>query len=1053
MRTRRAFPTKLAVAALVLAGGLAGEAPAPAAAAAPTPGMITSWAGGVGDGPAVNMSVRPEQLATSGALVFITDSGHEAIRVLDTRTGELRTVAGNGDTQGWVSAKPRGDGGPATASRLGRATGVAVDASGRVYLADYEDSRVRRVDGSGVITTFAGGGNPPDGRGDGGPATRAGIAPYDLAMDAQGNLLANEGLSVRKISPSNVISTVSWTACPCDGPAAPFRVSAIAVDPTGHLYLATYGKVLKVDDAGVLRLVAGGGSPADGVGDGGQATDARLVEPMALAFDPAGNLFVADQATNRIRRVAPSGSITTVAGGGSPADGMGDGGPATASALSAPSGVVVGADGALYVSDTGHHRLRKVSGGVITTVAGGVRGRTGGDGGPAAKAQFSNPAGLARDAAGNTYVADHEANRVRRIDQSGRVSTFAGTGDRGFSGDGGAATAARLESPTALAVDGRGNVFVTDKGNGRVRRIDAGGTITTVAGGGSDPLGDGGPATSALLQEPSGLAVDAAGNVFVAERGNRRVRKMNTAGTISTFAGGGTGRSEGNGVPATSVAFSVTASLAFDPLGQLHIATGAVVWKVDLAGMITTVLGGPGAIHLGPSSFSQKATSVMANDVGGIAFDANGDLFFVAGYDNRIIRIDAMGRVRAVAGTGDSYTNLGDGGQALAARIDVEEYSGLAVDGAGNLYVADTVNHRIRRIDLVTTPRRVFATGWNAQGQLGDGSTTDRRAVTVAVGLEHVRSVAAGYYHSLALRADGTVWSWGWNGYGQLGDGTTTDRRTPTRVAGVRDVVAVAAGVYHSLALRADGSVWSWGWNGVGQLGDGTVTDRTTPVRVTGLTGVKAFSAGGFHSLALTLDGGVWSWGWNHFGQLGTGSAADIGSSPVRIPGSSGATSIAAGALHSLASGLTEGDGTVWSWGWNAVGQLGDGTTVDRRTPARIAAWGDVWAGGYHSFSGSTGSWFQGWGWNLLGQLGTPTPDGAVVTPIYMVLPRQGNELAPGLVHSASVGIDGSVASWGWNPTGALGDGTLDTRTKPAVVPGATVQRVSAGALHTLFVG
>ena len=173
--------------------------------------------------------------------------------------------------------------------------------------------------------------------------------------------------------------------------------------------------------------------------------------------------------------------------------------------------------------------------------------------------------------------------------------------------------------------------------------------------------------------------------------------------------------------------------------------------------------------------------------------------------------------------------------------------------------------------------------GWNPLGQLGDGTTTDRPSPTAVSGLGDVASVASGIYHNLALRTDGTVWAWGWNAYGQLGDGTATDRWKPVRVAGLDDVISVSAGGAHSLAVKADGSVWAWGWNAVGQLGDGTTTDRHAPVPVTRLfTGVSSVAAGTLHSLALSSGGSVHAWGWNGVGQLGDGTSMDR-HSPVEV--------------------------------------------------------------------------------------------------------------------------------------------------------------------------
>jgi len=475
--------------------------------------------------------------------------------------------------------------------------------------------------------------------------------------------------------------------------------------------------------------------------------------------------------------------------------------------------------------------------------------------------------------------------------------------------DGGLATEERISQPAGVAADPAGRVYVSDYWDDRVRRVDPAGIISTVAGGGSAFPGDGGVATDAVLREPSGLAADGAGNLYIADVGHDLIRKVSPEGVISTVAGGGNPpigtRDVGDHRPAreAKLGLSSSSTLAFDALGQLHLTGGSRVRKVDLAGTITTAVGGGQTLSWYPDG--QLATQIGLGDPTGIAFDANGSLY-IADSDQKAIRmIDTMGRVRTVAGTNDIHTGLGDGGPATEACIDLA-YSGTAFDAGGNLYVTDSHNHRIRRIETPFTPTRVLAAGWNGVGQLGDATTTDRHTLVRAGALANVTAVGAGYCHSLAVRADGTVWAWGWNYFGQLGDGTTTDRRGPVQVQGLDHVVAVAGGAYHSLALRADGTVWAWGWNGVGQLGDGTTTDRRLPVQVLRVANVREIAAGMLHNLAVTHDGAVRAWGWNKFGQLGTGSLSQLEATPVPVPGANGAVSVAAGA----ASG--------WKRLWNA---------------------------------------------------------------------------------------------------------------------------------------
>ena len=321
-----------------------------------------------------------------------------------------------------------------------------------------------------------------------------------------------------------------------------------------------------------IQTVAGTGTGGYS-GDGGPATSARLNNPYGVVVDADGNLFVADVSNHRVRRIDPGGQISTVAGTGTQGY-SGDGGPATSAMLSYPYGVAVDADGNLFIADTYNHRVRRVdAGGQISTVAGTGSFGYAGDGGPAVSARLAYPHGVAVDAAGNLFIADNNNHRVRRVDAGGQISTVAGTGTAGYAGDGGPAVSARLQNPVGVAVDAAGNLSIADTGNHRVRRVDAGGQIQTVAGtgtGGSE--GDGGPATSAMLNSPTGVAVDAAGNLFIADYNNNRVRRVDASGQISTVAGTGTQGYSGDGGPATSAMLNRPGGVAVDAAGGMLIA-------------------------------------------------------------------------------------------------------------------------------------------------------------------------------------------------------------------------------------------------------------------------------------------------------------------------------------------------------------------------------------------------------------------------------------------------------------------------------------------------
>jgi sugar lactone lactonase YvrE len=335
---------------------------------------------------------------------------------------------------------------------------------------------------------------------------------------------------------------------------------AIAIDAAGNLYIAgcPYGadvSVYAVDQTGLLKVYAGSGEGFGG--DGGPALRAQFWCGTGLALDSAGNLYIVDEGNNRIRRIeAKTGTISTVAGSGAatdissngPATGgfAGDGGPATAALLSQPNAIAWDRQGNLYILDRDNNRVRKVDpAGMITTFAGVGTWGFSGDGGPATKAELSTSNGIAVDAAGNVYIADSDNARIRKVDLQGIITTIAGTGKPGFSGDGGRARAAQLSNPWGLAFDGQGNLYVADgptldfDGN-RIRKIDAAGMITTVAGSGEGGnTGDGRLATAARLFKPTTIAFDAQGNLYFADSGNNAVRKVDKAGIITTVAGGG----------------------------------------------------------------------------------------------------------------------------------------------------------------------------------------------------------------------------------------------------------------------------------------------------------------------------------------------------------------------------------------------------------------------------------------------------------------------------------------------------------------------------------
>ncbi len=338
-------------------------------------------------------------------------------------------------------------------------------------------------------------------------------------------------------------------------------------------------------------------------------------------------------------------------------------------------------------------------GAYIIEVIGGTGHRgIGGDGGPAIKAVppgFRTPEGVAVDAEGNVYVVDRNNSRVRRIDASGTISTIAGTGRQGTSGDGGPATDAQLFSPSAIALDADGNIFVVSSGGHRVRKIDGAGTITTIAGTGEQgSSGDGGPAIEAKLDRPNAIAVDGEGNVYVAEYGSHRVRKIDAAGVITAFAGNGVKGNGGDGGPATDAQLDFVNGLVVDAAGNVYIAdmNQARVRRVDSGGTIDTVVG-TGAS--GWSGDGGPATQARIATPAGIAVDSEGRLFVTEFWVGRIRKVDPDGSITTIAGTGRQEST---GGMGLAVEASLDRPSAIAIDSAGNLYVTEAYGNRVRKL-------------------------------------------------------------------------------------------------------------------------------------------------------------------------------------------------------------------------------------------------------------------------------------------------------------------------------------------------------------------
>ncbi len=589
-------------------------------------------------GPATDARLDyPTDVATDGAgNLYIADSFNLRIRKVDSM-GTISTIAGTGE-RGFG-----GDGGPAVDAQLNSPSGVALDNLGDLYFTDSANHRIRMVDSTGTISTVAGTGERGFG-GDGGPATEAQLnSPTGVALDGAGNLfIANySNHRIRKVDSAGVISTIAGTGergFGGDGGTATEAQlnlpTGVAADAAGNLFIADGHRIRMVDSSGTITTVAGTGEGGFG-GDGGPATEARLNFPVDVTLDGAGNLFIADIVNRRIRKVDSSGVISTIAGPGE----SGDGGPAVDALLRTPFDGAVDGAGNLFIADSRNHRIRKVdSAGTISTFAGTGEGGFGGDGGPATEAQLDFPLDVTLDGAGNLYIADSRNHRIRKVDSAGVISTFAGTGERGFGGDGGPATEAQLDFPTGVATDGAGNLFIADRSNHRIRKVDSAGVISTIAGTGERGFGgDGGPAVQAQLASPSGVAVDSEGNLYIADGSTQRIRKVDSSGTISTIAGTGEPGFGGDGGPATEAQLNFPTGVAVDSEGNLYIAdlVNHRIRKVDSSGVISTIAG---TGEQGFGGDGGPATEARLDFPIGVATDGAGNLF-IADRDNHRIRV------------------------------------------------------------------------------------------------------------------------------------------------------------------------------------------------------------------------------------------------------------------------------------------------------------------------------------------------------------------------------------------------------------------------------
>ncbi len=421
-------------------------------------------------------------------------------------------------------------------------------------------------------------------------------------------------------------------------------------------------------------------------------------------------------------------------------------------------------------------------------------------------------------------------------------------------------------------------------------------------------------------------------------------------------------------------------------------------------------------------------SNAVAIDAGGmtsLALTANGTLFhWGAGNNVGYPQQANAGEARQILSTPSFNPDGGNYTSALSVTVSYPSPSvKISSFSVGTMHTA-----------AVTADGKVYSWGGNNNGQLGGGPGLPSQSTipVQAIGINGVAGVSAGGAHTVALKTDGTVWGWGNNESGQLGNGTGSTTPSPVRATGLTNIIAISAGIQHTLALRSDGTVWAWGNNTYGGLGNGAQNfSELSPVQVIGLTDVKAIAAGAESSFALKTDGTVWSWGRNLAGELGNGSSVASSPTPVQVSGLTNIESVATGVTFSLAR---RNDGTLWSWGSNIYGQLGDGTNELRRTPVKVAGLNNVVAvaaGGATSMARLSNGTVWTWGENFRGQLGNGTNVPWSYTPVQVSGLTNPTVIDMGGSHAGALASTGKFSLWGDNDFGQLGDGTTVGRLVP----------------------
>jgi sugar lactone lactonase YvrE len=627
---------------------------------------------------------------------------------------------------------------PATEIEISLVDGIATDNKGGFYISKRDHNTIDRIDNNGMLTRFAGTGESGY-SGDGGPALNATLkVPAGLLIDDKGNVYI--------------------------------------ADRDNHV-------IRKVNRKGIITTIAGNGT-AGFSGDGGQATKASLNLPSGLALDSKGNLYISDRSNNRIRVINSKGIITTYAGNGEDGYG-GDSGPALKARIDRPFGLAIDKKDNLYIADRRNNRIRKVTpSGIITTVAGDGGFFFMGDNGPAYRASIASPTGVAVDDKGNIYIADRNNNRIRVVDNQGMIRTVAGTGQQDYNGDAELARDTNLHLPFGLALDAKDRLLIIDRSHYRIRRVDPlKGKVETLAGNGRKGFaGDNGPAKGAKLNFPHGILVDKDDNVIFSDKGHYRMRKISPDGVIQTIAGNGDRGNVGEGVPAMEASLYGVTTIRLNNKGELYFVSPSgfvsILRKIDSKGLVHQFLDTGNAQYLKTLSSdklqgqSMKSGIVMITQFSDFVFDKDDNIYVTDRINHQIRKIKPDGSIENFAGTGSSDFS-GDGGPALKA--DFRDPQALAMDTEGNLYIGDNANNRIRKIDTKGIVTTIAGTGEHKD--TGDGGPAIKAGIRRMDALKfspdgELHIVGFNTHRIRKITKDGTIVTVAGKGYqGYFGDG------------------------------------------------------------------------------------------------------------------------------------------------------------------------------------------------------------------------------------------------------------------------------------------